>query len=148
MNKVYFSLGSNLGDREKNLLQAADALETTARSSIYETEPRDLVDQPWFLNMAASCETNASPFELLEKIRAIERDMGRVRRIPKGPRLIDIDILLFGDEVLETPELTIPHPRMTERRFVLEPLLEVAPELRERYGKNLAEVKNQPLTRL
>ncbi len=135
---VYLSLGSNVGDREKLLLDALQSLEqhhiqVTARSSVYETEPQDVVDQPWFLNMAIACETRYFPLQFLKVLQAIERELGRVRgpaTIRRGPRAIDMDILLFGNAILHTPQLTIPHPRMLERRFVLEPLLEIAPNLK------------------
>src|SRR5690348_13634604 len=120
--KVYLSLGSNLGNREQNLEQAIAALErehirVKARSSIYETEPRDVRDQPWFLNMVIECETEYFPLQLLAVLQRIEREMGRVRRgaAPRGPRLIDIDILLFGTVNIKTAKLEIPHPRMLER---------------------------------
>ena len=132
--RVYLSLGSNLGHLEENLERALALLENekiqvVERSSIYETEPRDVPDQPWFLNMAVTCETRCFPLQLLTAVRNVERQMGRVRRIRRGPRVIDIDILLFGNAVIDTPRLTVPHPRMLERRFVLEPLLEIAPDL-------------------
>jgi 2-amino-4-hydroxy-6-hydroxymethyldihydropteridine diphosphokinase len=135
---AYISLGSNLGDREKSLKDALHALEInqiqiTARSSIYETEPQDVTDQPWFLNMVVVCETRYFPLQLLKILQSIERDLGRVRggsSIRRGPRTVDIDILLFGNSTLDTPQLTVPHPRMLERRFVLEPLLEIAPDLK------------------
>ncbi len=140
--QVFLSLGSNLGDRERNLTAALDALEResiqiTARSSIYETEPQDVVDQPWFLNMVVECETRYFPLQLLAALQRVEREMGRVRMgsTPRGPRLIDIDLLLFGTVTLQSRELTIPHPRMLERRFVLEPLLEIVPDLRDPVGK-------------
>jgi len=132
--RAYLSLGSNLGNLEENLECALALLENEKihvgeRSSIYETEPQDVTNQPWFLNMAVACETRCFPLQLLTAVRDVERQMGRVRRIRRGPRVIDIDILLFGSAVMDTPQLTLPHPRMLERRFVLEPLLEIAPDL-------------------
>ncbi len=135
---VYLSLGSNLGDRQANLQRALEKLEQerihiVARSSIYETEPRDLPTQPWFLNMAVACETRCFPLQLLSVLQFIERELGRVRgarAVPKGPRIIDLDILLFGNIAMNTPQLAIPHPHMLERRFVLEPLIEIAPHLK------------------
>jgi 2-amino-4-hydroxy-6-hydroxymethyldihydropteridine diphosphokinase len=134
---VYLSLGSNLGEREDRLGQALYALEReeiaiTARSSIYETEPQDVAQQPWFLNMVVECKTRALPLNLMSALLRIEREIGRVRQdhLRRGPRPIDLDILLFGNSVIETPQLTVPHPRMLQRRFVLEPLLEIAPNLR------------------
>ena len=155
VKRAYLSLGSNLGKPDKNLEQALALLENNeirvvARSSIYETEPQDVVDQPWFLNMAVACETRLFPLQLLAATRKVEREMGRVRRVPRGPRIIDIDILLFGSAVIDTPRLTIPHPRMLDRRFVLEPLLEIAPDLHHPVTKrplreSLNEVKAQKL---
>ncbi len=100
------------------------------RSAVYETEPQDYLDQPRFLNMAVEVETDLSPRELLALIQSIESALGRQRTIPKGPRTIDLDILFYGDIVMTTPELEIPHPRIAQRRFVLDPLAEIAPELR------------------
>ena len=134
---VYLSLGSNLGDRQFHLQRALAGLEqeqisVRRQSSVYETEPQDVLQQPWFLNMVVECETWLFPLQLLKVLQRIEREMGRVRQgaVRRGPRVIDIDILLFGHVVMDTPQLTIPHPRMTERRFVLEPLLEIVPEIR------------------
>lgn len=133
-NLVYLSLGSNVGNREKNLRQAIHRLETLGRvlsiSSFYETEPVEFTEQPWFVNCAVSLETAKPAPELMRDLLAIEREMGRLRVQKKGPRSIDIDILLFGDEMVNTPELTIPHPAMTDRRFVLEPLAEIADQVR------------------
>lgn len=131
---VYLGLGSNVGDREANLRAAIERLGEVgvlqAVSSIYETEPREVTDQPWFLNCAVALETEQMPKQLLARLLGIEREMGRRRVKPKGPRLIDIDILLFGSSVVEAKGLTIPHPTMHERRFVLDPLAEIAPEVR------------------
>jgi 2-amino-4-hydroxy-6-hydroxymethyldihydropteridine diphosphokinase len=131
---VYLSLGSNLGDREGNLAAAIEKLrelgEVAAVSSCYETEPMEFVDQPWFLNCAVALKTELMPKQFLTKILVIEREMGRQRIRPKGPRTIDIDILLFGNAVIHTPQLEVPHPAMHQRRFVLEPLAEIAPEVR------------------
>lgn len=135
MKRVYLSLGSNLGDRERLLERALAKLDAAGLrllrvSSVYETEPLERRGQPWFLNMVVEAETELFPRVLLMRIRRIEVELGRRRLAPKGPRPIDIDVLLYGDAVIRTPELTIPHPRMSERRFVLEPLAELAPELR------------------
>ena len=132
---VYLSLGSNLGDREKNLRTAIDALadakvRVTRVSSFYETEPVDLREQPWFLNCAVQAETELPPMDLLPALRAIESRAGSKKLVPKGPRLIDLDILLYGDQTIDTPELQVPHPRMLMRKFVLTPLAEIAPEVR------------------
>ena len=131
---VYLSLGSNLGDREANLRTAIEKLaelgEVIAVSSFYETEPMEFAAQPWFLNCAVALRTEVMPKLLLSKALAIEQQMGRRRIQPKGPRAIDIDILLFGNSVIHTPQLDVPHVAMHERRFVLEPLAEIALEVR------------------
>lgn len=131
---AYLSLGSNLGDREANLRLAISQLETLgtlyAVSSLYETQPVGPLNQPWFLNCVAALETAKSPRDLLNAVLNIEAGMGRLRLRDKGPRNIDIDILLFGDRIVSEPRLTIPHPAMHERRFVLEPLAEIAPDVR------------------
>jgi len=131
---VYLSLGSNLGDRAANLQQAVDRLgalgEVTALSSFYETEPVEVTAQPWFVNCTVALETEKMPRQLIAAILDLEQQMGRRRLEKKGPRAIDIDILLFGKSVIEMPGLTVPHPAMHERRFVLEPLVEIAPDLR------------------
>lgn len=133
---MYLSLGSNIGDREDMLRSAIEALPAAgvavARvSSLYETEPRDLPNQPWFLNLIAECRTELFPVQLLGRLQRIERQLGRKRTVPKGPRTIDIDIILFGNSTVQTPALQIPHPRFRERRFVLAPLKELAPDLRD-----------------
>ena len=132
---VYLSIGSNLGGRERNLrdalgLLAGPSLRILRVSSFYETEPRDVADQPWFLNAVVEAETDLFPKQLLARLQKIERQLGRKRIRPKGPRTIDIDILLYGEAVIATDDLTVPHPRMEERRFVLEPLAELGPDLR------------------
>lgn len=99
-------------------------------SSFYETEPVDLREQPWFLNCVVQAETAVPPLDLLRSLRGIESHMGSKKLKPKGPRLIDLDILLYGDETMDTPELQVPHPRMLTRRFVLVPLAEIAPALK------------------
>jgi len=131
--KAYIALGSNLGDREHNLraaiemLRQADGVRVSSVSSFYETEPVGYTDQPAFINAAAEVMTALSPMELLRLCQDIENRLGRVRTVKWGPRTADLDILLYGDAVMDTPELKIPHPLMHERRFVLEPLAEVAP---------------------
>jgi 2-amino-4-hydroxy-6-hydroxymethyldihydropteridine diphosphokinase len=136
MKKIaYFSLGSNLGDREANLREAIARLgelgEVAAVSGLYETEPIEVTtQQPWFLNCAMGLETELMPKQLLARTLAIERSMGRRRAQDRSPRTIDIDIVLFGNFVVDTPDLTIPHPGMQRRRFVLLPLAEIAPEAR------------------
>jgi 2-amino-4-hydroxy-6-hydroxymethyldihydropteridine diphosphokinase len=129
---VYLSLGSNLGDREKYLREAIARLRALGVirqiSAFYETQPVEVQnEQPWFLNCAVAMETELMPLEFLSRMLAVEQSMGRMRTEPKGPRTIDIDIVFFGNEVLDTPELTVPHPAMHQRRFVLEPLAEIAP---------------------
>jgi len=132
---TYLSLGSNMGDREANLRAAIDRLATSGlhilrTSPVYETEPVDYADQRWFLNMVVEAETSLFPLQLLAQTQKVERVLGRVRTVPKGPRVIDIDILLYGTAVVRTAKLEIPHPRMAERRFVLVPLHDLAPDLR------------------
>lgn len=134
---VYLSLGSNVGKREDSLHEAIARLGAAGHvdsvSSLYETEPvgfpAEAKDQPWFLNCAIKFFTALSPEQLMRTALQIEREMGRVRGEERGPRNIDIDILLFGEAVIDSPELTIPHPAMHERRFVLEPLAEIAPDV-------------------
>jgi 2-amino-4-hydroxy-6-hydroxymethyldihydropteridine diphosphokinase len=135
-NLVYLSLGANVGDRVGHIREAIARLEMAgsviAVSSLYETEPVEFTDQPWFLNCAVSMETAKTPAQLMATLLTIEQEMGRQRSQKKGPRSIDIDILLFisdgSDTIVDSPELTIPHPAMQQRRFVLEPLAEIAPE--------------------
>jgi len=130
---AYLSLGSNLGDREAHLREAIARLSelgsVSRASAFYETEPVEITgQQPWFLNCAAAVETELTALEFLKRMLAIEQAMGRKRTEQKGPRTIDMDIIFFGDEVLDTKELSIPHPAMQHRRFVLEPLAEIAPD--------------------
>jgi 2-amino-4-hydroxy-6-hydroxymethyldihydropteridine diphosphokinase len=131
---VYLSLGSNVGDRAANLQAAIEKLSelgnVAAVSAFYETEPVDTGPQPWFLNCAIKLDTEKMPRQLIAAILSVEQTMGRQRRQEKAPRTIDIDILLFGSSIVELPSLTIPHPRLHERRFVLEPLAEIAPDAR------------------
>jgi 2-amino-4-hydroxy-6-hydroxymethyldihydropteridine diphosphokinase len=133
---AYVGLGANLGDREATirsaveLLAADDALALVAVSKLRETEPVGYLDQPRFLNGVAAFETELSPRELLERLLAVECELGRTRAgPPQGPRTIDLDLLVLGDAVVDEPGLTVPHPRLHERRFALEPLAEVAPGL-------------------
>jgi 2-amino-4-hydroxy-6-hydroxymethyldihydropteridine diphosphokinase len=143
---IYLGLGSNLGDREAELRTAirrlnSSGLRVTRVSSLYETEPMYLEDQPAFLNAVIEAETELYPVRLLLRVANIELDMGRERGIRYGPRKIDIDILLYGSEVVEAKALHIPHPRLHERRFVLEPLAELAPGLRHPVsGKTIEEL--------
>jgi 2-amino-4-hydroxy-6-hydroxymethyldihydropteridine diphosphokinase len=139
---AYLSLGSNLGNRARNLNEAVRRLESIATvralSSLYETEPVDFTDQPMFLNCVVAIETSASAAQLMRQVLEIEKAMGRERIQKKGPRMIDLDILLFGDQIVSTPDLTIPHPSMQKRRFVLEPLAEIAPDVRHPLLKKTA----------
>ena len=136
MTHAYVGLGANLGDRERTLLAAADALaaeegiEVVSVSTLRETEPVGVGEQPRFLNGAVELETTLTARELLEALLAVEQRFGRLR-IPgeHGPRTLDLDLLLYGDEVIDEPGLAVPHPRLHERRFVLEPLAELAPGL-------------------
>lgn len=155
---VYLALGSNLGDRERNLKIALRSLdESDLRivqvSSIYETEPVGYRDQDWFLNMAVHAETDLQPLQALQIIRQIEADLGRERKILNGPRTIDIDILFWGGEVIDTPELTVPHPRLHERRFVLLPLVDVGgrfvhPVMKVNVQELLKELKSSEQVRV
>ena len=129
---VFLSLGTNLGDREANMRSAISALGMVGLrvikvSSFYETEPVDYLDQPWFLNCVVEGETALTAIDLLHALRVIEQKMGSKKEIVKGPRLIDIDILLYGDRTIATEELQVPHRRMLMRRFVVVPLVEIAP---------------------
>lgn len=158
MKIVYLSLGSNVGDRETHLARARERLNSEdtrllRASGIYETEPRDFPGQPWFLNQVVEIETSLFPKQLLERTQKIERALGRIPTFPKGPRTVDIDILLYGDTIVSTPGLEIPHERLADRRFVLEPLAELAPALRHpRTGsavtEMLAGVRNQKVEKI
>ena len=139
---VFLAFGANLGEPKKQIERGIMALTDqgvciSARSSWYETEPVSLDDQPWFLNLVVRAETALSPHGLLAVCQQVEKNMGRVPAARFGPRHLDIDILLYGGQCIESEELTIPHPRMGERRFVLIPLLEIAPDLEN-------PVSNQP----
>lgn len=130
---VYLSLGSNIGDRLANLRAAVEALvpagiHVKKISSVYETEPVDYLEQSWFYNCVVEAETSRDARALLRALQAIESLMGSKKEIPKGPRLIDLDILSYGSETISTHELELPHPRLHRRRFVLVPLAEIAPE--------------------
>jgi len=142
---AYLSLGSNLGDRAANLRAAVAQLDVAGRllavSALYETQPVELPNQPWFLNCVAAIETDKTPRELLQLALQVEAEMGRLRMRAKGARNIDIDLLLFGDRIVDEPGLKIPHPAMHRRRFVLEPLVEIAPEaLHPELGKTAREL--------
>lgn len=134
MHIIYFGLGSNLGNKEESLYTAISEIdeqigEVTAVSTFYTTAPVGYADQSDFYNAACKAVTDLSPLEVLEKVETIMRDMGRIRNVPNGPRVIDIDILLYDDIVAEEEGLSIPHPRMIERKFVLEPLCEIGEEV-------------------
>ena len=135
MITTYIALGTNIGEREENLRAALDYLpdvgvDIRRVSSIYETEPVGYLDQDWFLNAVLEGQTELDALDLLRAVRVIEARMGSHKTIPNGPRLMDLDVLLYGNETLDTPELQVPHPRMLERKFVLVPLAEIAPTLR------------------
>lgn len=132
---IYLSLGSNLGDRAANLDRAIEALSgigvrVLRRSSIFETEPVDFLAQPWFLNCVIEAETSLAPRPLIKELQSIERKLGSRKLVPRGPRIIDLDVLFYGTDVIHEAGMEIPHPRLAERRFVLVPLAELAPELR------------------
>lgn len=135
MPRAYVGLGANLGNRKEtleravSLLEAVDGVDVLAVSELRETDPVGVVDQPRFLNGAAAVETTLSARELLDTLLAIERSLGRERMERWGPRTVDLDLLLFGDEIVDDPGLRVPHPRLHERRFALEPLAELDPEL-------------------
>jgi 2-amino-4-hydroxy-6-hydroxymethyldihydropteridine diphosphokinase len=142
---TYLSLGSNLGDRRAKLEAALECLRRRGvspvkRSSTYETEPAEVADQPWFLNIVVLAETSHSPHELLAACKEIERGLGRLPGRRFGPRALDIDVLLYGRETVAEADLVVPHPRMHRRRFVLIPLVEIAPELTDpRDGRRFAD---------
>jgi len=132
---AYLSCGSNMGDRIANLRSAirdlrAGPIVVRRISSVYETEPVGFRDQPWFMNIALEIETSLAPHEMLASCRKIEAAHGRIRSFTGAPRPLDLDILLYEDLILDEPSLQIPHPRMAERRFVLQPLVQIAPEVR------------------
>lgn len=146
-----------MGDRAANIERGLELLDSpelhvVRRSALYETEPQELRAQPWFLNVVAAVETSLYPRQLLSRIAHVERELGRQRVVHKGPRTLDIDILLFGTAIIDMPDLVIPHPAMAARRFVLEPLAEIAPDLRHPVlGRTirdlLADIRGQEVRR-
>ena len=147
MARVFLGLGSNLGDRVETIRKAMEMISkipgvsASSSSSLYETEPVGISDQPMFVNAVLEIETDLSPEELFSKLKDIESELGRTETIRWGPRIIDIDILLFGDRVIEERDLTIPHPEMTKRGFVLVPLCEIAPEIKHpKLKKTIREI--------
>lgn len=135
MTRAYLGLGSNLGNREDTLRQALQQLsnhpgiQSCKTASLYETAPWGNPEQDWFLNTVVEVETSLSPLELLQVLQEIEQALGRIRTVKWGPRTLDLDILLYGEEKIDLPDLQIPHPRLTERAFVLVPLAELCPEM-------------------
>ena len=131
MTRVLLGLGSNLGDKEKNIIEAITRISAFStikkKSHLYRTEPVGFIDQPWFLNCAIEIETEVTPYELLSLVKSIEKKLGRKKTIAYGPRQIDIDILFYGDLVLKTKDLVVPHPLIQDRLFVLQPLLDIDP---------------------
>ena len=132
MKCVYLALGSNLGDREAYLRAgirglAAHGMDIIRCASVYSTEPREILDQPWFLNTVLEANTDLKPSELLQVCLEVEKQNNRIRETVKGPRTLDIDLIFYGNTIIQNPELTIPHPSFSKRRFVLVPLAEIAP---------------------
>ena len=135
MKTIYLSLGSNVGNRAENIARAMELLAAAGvrlerQSALYSTEPVDFPTQAWFLNCVVEAETDLMPRQLLHAVQQIELQMGRRHLVPRGPRVIDIDILLFGSSVVRAADLELPHPRLAARRFVLVPLGEIAPAVR------------------
>jgi 2-amino-4-hydroxy-6-hydroxymethyldihydropteridine diphosphokinase len=153
LTRAYVGLGANLGDRERTirraleLLDAEEGIELVAVSTLRETDPVGYADQPPFLNGAAAVDTELAPRELLDRLLEVERELGRMRAEGQryGPRTIDLDLLLYGDLVVDEPGLTVPHPRLAERRFALEPLHELDPDLRLPDGRAVRELLSSQL---
>lgn len=149
MTEVFLGLGSNLGDRIKNLDKAFELLEKSGvmvikKSGVYETEPVGIRDQEWFYNCAAGVETDLGPEDLLNAVKKIEKEMGRKQTVKWGPRLIDIDILLYGDRVIASKSLIVPHKFLHERKFVLKSLAEVAGNrIHPVFNKSIQQLLNE-----
>ena len=148
MADVFIGIGSNIGNKEENIRSSIKLMKKKCRilktSSLYETEPVGYKEQDWFLNCAIEAETKIEPLELLEFLKSIEKNIGRVKEIKNGPRIIDMDILFYDDKIINESELIIPHPRLHERLFVLEPLKEIAPELvHPVFGKSIGEIYSE-----
>ena len=133
VNEAYIGIGSNIGHRERNIEIALHLIGqkclVTKRSSLYETEPIGYKEQNWFLNGAVGIQTSYNPLELHTTLQKIEKGMGRIKNVPNGPRIIDLDLLMYGDLILKSKDLEIPHPHFHERRFVLVPLHEIASDV-------------------
>jgi 2-amino-4-hydroxy-6-hydroxymethyldihydropteridine diphosphokinase len=145
MARVIVGIGSNLGNKEENIRNSIKLIGEKCKilktSSFYETEPVGCEEQGWFLNCAVEAETRLEPLELLEFLKSVEKRLGRAKTAKNGPRTIDLDILLYGNEIINEKNLIIPHPRLHQRLFVLEPLKEIAPELvHPAFGKNIREI--------
>ncbi len=150
MEKIIFiGVGSNLGDKRKNINRALELLTGssevifTKRSSFYQTDPVGYKEQDWFLNMVVEIATSLTPWELLNRLMAIENEMGRQREIHWGPRIIDLDILLYGQLKINSPDLQVPHPRLEERAFVVVPLAEISPGLLLPSGRKVSDLADQ-----
>jgi len=158
MTGIYLSLGSNIGERAENIARAIAELgrfgvRVAKQSALYETEPVEFLTQDWFLNCVLEVETELAPGELMRALLEIERGMGRERVLPKGPRIIDMDILLYGPRVVREANLEVPHPRMADRRFVLVPLAEIAagavhPMLKKSVAELLVETSDRSHVKL
>jgi len=151
MIESYIGIGSNIGDREENIEKAikkiSDRCLVQKKSSLYETEPIGFKEQNWFLNNVISIQTQYTPTELQEFLQYVEKEMGRIENIPNGPRVIDLDLLLYGNLIFNSEELEIPHPRFHQRKFVLVPLYEIAPDavhpvLKKKVSELLQELQN------
>ncbi len=153
MATVYLALGANLGDRADNLRRALDALRRSftveAVSPWYETEPVYVLDQPRFYNLVCRATTTLTPLDVLRALKQIENDLGRLVTVRYGPRVIDLDLLFYDDLILDLPEITVPHPRLHERAFVLVPLADIAPELlHPKLGLTVSALRNKLGTEL